>query len=87
MDLRAAGIDAFEVNGIAGRYGEARRKSAVPAGVSRLRGKTVLGQGGCGLSSLNFDAHLQFDQRVAWQRGNANGSAHVAGGFAENVDE
>src|SRR5580658_3337520 len=36
---------------------------------------------------LDFDCHLEFDQRVARQRGNPDGGSHVPGRFTQKLDK
>ena len=78
--LAAAGIDTFEMHGVAGRDPESRWQGAVPSGVGGFGGEKVLGH-----SNLHLDRHLQFYQRVTWQSGNANGGSHMPARFAENL--
>ena len=80
-DLCAAGVEAGEVDGVAGVDGEARWQGGVPAGVCGLSGERVFGH------ELDLHRHLEFNESVAGEAADANGGADVAAGFAEEREE
>ena len=66
-DLGAGGVNALEVNGVAGGDGEARREGGVPEGVGGFGGEDVGGHGWVLKRGVDFDNHLELDEGVAGQ--------------------
>ena len=85
INLCAARIHAFQLYGVAGGDGSAAAAEPIPAG---MRGLVRKERGWAIGARLDFDRHLQFDQRVARQRcGRRPPVRSMAARFAEEFHE
>ena len=79
LHLAAAGVDALDLDFVAGLDAQARLERAVPDGVGGFGGERWRSSG------FHSHGHLNFDQCVARQCADADGGAHVAACFAEDL--